>query len=651
MSHGKTLDGDALRALPVRLVAWAAAGSVVVTLPLALITDHPGLFGWVVAATLVAAAAIWQLFFDRAHPPALAAISATIITAAAPFSAADPAPALGAGILVATVVAVGLYESLGLNADRYLVWTSLMTAVLFWTHHPGWLTAISVGVMFVSLWAARVILRAGTRALERTRLRYQTLFEHGADPLLAVGTGNRIDLVNAAACRAFGYSQDELVGRPLSDLLPHCTFSELEERIESGGILQVEGRRRSGDLFPADVTATSLDTATGRFLIVTIRDITSRVEAEGLLQEQERVYRDLFDGVPIGLYRTTTDGMILDANPALADILGYDDPRDLVGVTAGDFYVATEERSRIQHVLHDMVGRPATVEMQLRRRNGDVIWVRDHVRAVAGANGRVDRYEGAMRDVTDEKRAFTELENEIRSKTELIAAVSHELRTPLTAVVGFIDVLLSNQGLLDTERDELLALAGEQATDLALLIEDLLTSAHIEQDQLIVAPETTGLHDCVALAMDTLRSKQLGEVRNEVPAALTAWADAARLRQIVRNLLGNGLIHGGPPVTVSARRIDGGDVEMVVADRGDGIPDELADRIFESFFRGNRGTTPGSIGLGLAVSRRLARHMGGDLEYRRRDGLTEFVLVLPGRRPAASGAEPSLRPVAAPGTG
>ena len=108
------------------------------------------------------------------------------------------------------------------------------------------------------------------------------------------------------------------------------------------------------------------------------------------------------------------------------------------------------------------------------------------------------------------------------------------------------------------------------------------------------------------------------------------WADPLRLRQIVRNLLTNATRYGGSEIWIEVSEIED-TVVVSVIDDGEGVPVRLEARIFEAYERGHEAeeTKPGSVGLGLAVSRRLADLMGGTLEYRRADGTTRFDLVLP----------------------
>ena len=151
------------------------------------------------------------------------------------------------------------------------------------------------------------------------------------------------------------------------------------------------------------------------------RDITERKQAEEALRKSEERYRSLFDGVPVGLYRSTPEGQILDANPALVRILDYPDQESYLAVNAADMYVNPEDRVRWQ-ALMEREGMARDFEHQVRRYYGTAIWVKDTTRAVQDADGRVLYYEGALEDITERKKAEEELRDREATMRALLNA-------------------------------------------------------------------------------------------------------------------------------------------------------------------------------------------------------------------------------------
>lgn len=224
-------------------------------------------------------------------------------------------------------------------------------------------------------------------------------------------------------------------------------------------------------------------------------------------------------------------------------------------------------------------------------------------------------------DVTDQQDARIALEQAIRIKDEFVAGVSHELRTPLAGVVGLTASILEGDRLNSADR-ELLEMVSDQANEMARIIEDLLVASRGPEHP--VAIELAWVDACTEV-----RAVAAGrDVTVEADGQMTVLADPGRLRQIIRNLATNAARYGEPPVEISVTR-DGSRVRIDVSDSGEPIPEAQRERIFEPFQSSTAGKRhAGSVGLGLAVSRVLARRMGGDLTYHH-TGRSVFRLELP----------------------
>jgi signal transduction histidine kinase len=247
--------------------------------------------------------------------------------------------------------------------------------------------------------------------------------------------------------------------------------------------------------------------------------------------------------------------------------------------------------------------------------------------AVSLENGRLGE---SLAQITTLKERLEEL---VRSKDEFVASVSHELRTPLTAVAGLADELRqAPDAYSEMETREFIQMIAEQSQELAGIVEDLLVAGRAEMG---VQNLNIDDFDILAEARDVVTNAGLSGVRAEIiagelDAAIMAHGDPLRVRQILRNLLTNAGRYGGNEVTVDVGMA--GDMAwLAVSDNGEGVPEEDIERIFDSYQRSeNAIQEPKSVGLGLSVSRKLARLMGGDIEYSRTEGLTRFELTLPG---------------------
>lgn len=223
-------------------------------------------------------------------------------------------------------------------------------------------------------------------------------------------------------------------------------------------------------------------------------------------------------------------------------------------------------------------------------------------------------------------------ERQFANRERFVASISHELRTPLTALSGFSAALADNTiELCSQEAREVVDLLSGQAQEAADIVEDMLVVFRSTSGQVAVDVTTACLAteaETVAAAVEASRlpdSKTI--VLDTVPVAVAA--DPLRLRQIIRNLVTNAIRHGGDSITVRTwAEADGGVV--LVADDGPGFDADETEKLFQPYGRSRKtDTKTGSIGLGLTVSRQLARQMGGELSARRAEDLTLFELRLP----------------------
>lgn len=212
--------------------------------------------------------------------------------------------------------------------------------------------------------------------------------------------------------------------------------------------------------------------------------------------------------------------------------------------------------------------------------------------------------------------------------------VVHELRTPLTVITGMLSTLRDRMDVLPSATTAELVQTGlRNAQQMSELLDVVSDARHASHGQLPVLPETTDLGALVrSTVSDLCASHAWPPVEVEAADGVLAELDPVRIRQVVANLLGNA-VRFGTRVHVSARTV-GDAVELAVSDDGPGVPTDREDELFGKFSRLGR---PGpGMGLGLYISRELARAHGGELALRR-DGRTTFVLTLPVRQEAAVG--------------
>jgi PAS domain S-box-containing protein len=235
----------------------------------------------------------------------------------------------------------------------------------------------------------------------------------------------------------------------------------------------------------------------------------------------------------------------------------------------------------------------------------------------------------ALRARERQRAAEAQLRDLLRSKDDFIATIAHELRTPLAGVVGFAQLLRDESEELDpASRAEMVRLVAEQGMDLTNIVDDLLVAAKSEAGTLQVADVRVDLRAQSAQVIESWGNETNGRISFEGQPTVTN-GDPARVRQVLRNLVSNALRYGGANVAVRVGA-DTHHAYVSVEDDGQGVNPDERERIFEPYRRAHNA--PGltaSMGLGLSISRDLARLMGGDLIYSREPGLSVFTLIMP----------------------
>jgi two-component system phosphate regulon sensor histidine kinase PhoR len=204
-----------------------------------------------------------------------------------------------------------------------------------------------------------------------------------------------------------------------------------------------------------------------------------------------------------------------------------------------------------------------------------------------------------------------------RARRDFIANISHELRTPLTSIHLLLDNLVSGMARAPDEFTASLEQIGAEVQVLEQMAQELLDLAQIESGQAVVRLVPTPVEDLVANAVERLRPQAEHKhqaMTVEVPAGLTALADAMQVNRALGNLLHNAIKFTPTEGRIWVRaQAHNGEVLVEVADTGPGIAPEDLPRVFERFFRGDRSRRSGGTGLGLAIAKHVVEAHGGKI--------------------------------------
>ena len=326
-------------------------------------------------------------------------------------------------------------------------------------HEP--LTDATGAVVGVTVWSFDATERETVeRNLRESEERFQMLFNAVPDGITVIGLDGRITAANQSQARMYRYdSTDDLIGMNAALMVaPSCrdrAAQNMQRRLngEDVPLVEYEVLRKDGTTFYAEARTSLLRNQDGAVsgYIYTTRDVTERNSAEVALRESEEQYRELFDGVVEGIFRTSLEGGVLRDNQAMAEMLGYDPKEDLTAElvdTARQVWADPEERSRLTELVRER-GVVRDHECEFLRKDGSRLWVSLSVRLVPGREGEAPYYEGFVQDITARRLAERRAEERSHFLEELLMAIPVPVFC-LDATLHYLDAneaYLANLGL------------------------------------------------------------------------------------------------------------------------------------------------------------------------------------------------------------
>ena len=459
-----------------------------------------------------------------------------------------------------------------------------------------------------------------------------------------------------------------VIGRSLYELFPSTyeKWRPVYDRCLAGEAIhadRVEFQRPDGSVIWLQVELTPWRGTDGEIggLIITSHDVTDMVAALDRTERSEERLRLAIETANMHVWELDFRRRELITIGAEADF--YTDPINYKTL-AGDIWSTIDERDlpRVKEEWrrHEEEGAPYRPEYRVRRSDDQEVWVEGAVRYLTDDDGRPLRMIGALKNSTDRKaderalvRARDEAETATRAKSAFLATMSHEIRTPLNGVLGMAQAM--GTGTLDDQQRQRLDVIRQSGESLLAILNDVLDLSKIEAGKLEVERAEFDLEETVQGALSafaaTAQAKGLALTLNVQPAARGVYiGDSVRVRQILYNLISNGLKFtgkGGVDVTLSRR---GRRLRLRVADTGIGIAPEQLAGLFQKFEQADASTTRryGGTGLGLAICRDLAALMGGEIRVESTPGAgATFTVELPLER-TADAPDRTVRTVAEP---
>jgi PAS domain S-box-containing protein len=493
---------------------------------------------------------------------------------------------------------------------------------------------------------------------------YRTIFEKAIVGIFRSTADGRILNLNPAFARMLGFDSPEEMIRTVGDG-GNQLYASPEDRTKLLRLLEEKGMvegfetrfyKKDGSIIRVLLNLDCVKDEQGRIacLAGTLQDITTTREAEEALRQAEEKYRNIYENAMEGMFQTTPDGRIINANPAFARILGYDSPGDLAANVddMGRQVFASERRRKEYMQMMATQGLVRDFEVQVQCRDGRVEWVTINGRSAGGDGGNPLYYEGTIESITERKKLEAQLRHaqKMESIGTLAGGVAHDFNNVLTTIMGYCSLMIMKAGdnhpflgyvnqimeaanRASTLTQSLLAFSRKQATE-AKAVEVNETIKGVEKLLRRIIGED--------IELQTSLSKE----------KLVVVAGEGQVSQLLMNLATNArdAMPDGGILTIKTEQVhlngefvktydgkEGAYAALEVADTGSGMDERAKDQIFDPFFttkEEGKGT-----GLGLSIVYSIVNQNKGYVDVASVPGKgTTFTVYLP-LTEVAAGAE------------
>jgi PAS domain S-box-containing protein len=470
--------------------------------------------------------------------------------------------------------------------------------------------------------------------------KFKLAVEASPSGIIMVDATGAIVLTNAETERMFGYSREELIGRPIETLVPlglrsghlnhFAEFLTRPERRRMGAGRDLFGVRKDGSEFPVEVALNPIETRDGLLVLSAVADITERKRTQQAMRDSEAMARGIVETALDAFVQMDERGVIMEWNSQAEAMFGWP-RREAFGRTLADLIVPEAHRARHEEGLARFLstGESAILgrrfETEAQRRDGRQINVEVSVTALPRDGGYV--FNGFIRDLTDKIAAEAQVRQAQKMETvgQLTGGIAHDFNNILTVITGTIEVLAD--AVADKPQAAAIAkMIDEAAQRGAELTQRLLAFARKQPLQ----PHKIDVNSLIVDTAKLLRPTLGGHIEIETALEDGVWPSLVDRNQLSTTLLNLALnardaMPGGGKLTLETRNVfldesyakansevqPGPYVMVAVSDTGTGIPAAIRDRVFEPFFTTKdigKGT-----GLGLSMVYGFVKQSGGHI--------------------------------------
>lgn len=488
-------------------------------------------------------------------------------------------------------------------------------------------TIRGLNTLLYSILGICVIL--GFILIQRTRIdvnrqqlnekKFSALLDAAPDATVIVNEKGLIQMINLQVENLFGYTRDELIGKPVEILIPtdlrhkhtgHRADFIKEARIRSMGAgIELKAVRKDNTSFPVEISLSPIKTKEGLLISASVRDITNR-------KKSEEKFRSLLDSAPDATVIVDEKGIIQMINHQTENLFCY--TRDELIGRPVEILIPTDLHGKHHHHRASFANTPrvramgAGIELHAVKKGGIMFPVEISLSPIRTEEGML--VSASVRDITIRKELETELKKTNAELEAFTYSVSHDLRAPLRGIIGFTAILEEDYASqLDEEARRITSIIKSNTLKMGHLIDDLLAFSRTGKQELVKSD----------IDSKTLVTEVIGDLKQQYNTTNITWnisdlipvkADINTIRQVWINLIANAIKYSGSvdkSIIEIGSFLNEGHVVFYVKDNGVGFDDQYKHKLFKVFQRLHSPEEFEGTGVGLAlVEKIISRHKG-----------------------------------------
>ena len=497
------------------------------------------------------------------------------------------------------------------------------------------------------------------KKLEDEFFLFKSLFEASKDGIAIIANG-KIVLSNDSFAIMFGYNKkEELINSSLIDFVSSGDvvrvaeyFQLLEQRKEVPGRIEFLGRRKDKSVFFIEVSPSFVDVESKNFVVIDARDVTERKRVQQAIRESEEKYRNITENIDDFLFTFERIEKILKPlfyTFSVEKITGYTQSEFLLESTLFLKIIYPDDfqsvKKKLKTILRSRIQVSEEMEFRIINKRGNIVWVRTKINVIRNGGGKISKIYGLVSDISLRKKAEEELnrstENLIRlneTKDKFISIISHDLRTPFSSILGFTDLLISDEDLTEKEKEQYIRFIQESSKSMLALVNSLLDWTRLQTGRIKFEPEKISARMIVINSINSLSGVAIQKninLRSEVEKDVIIYADNSLLTQVFNNLISNAIKFtkpGGEIIISASPSQKTRFYEFSVRDNGVGIKPENINELFRIDTKYSSEGTAGEkgTGLGLSLVKEIIEKHGGNIWVESEYGKgSNFKLILP----------------------